>query len=122
MAKKTGSLDDIADLIDDAMDRKRVAVIALCKYYAGKALKEFRVQQGQEKFWTNRTFTAYDTVFSDAIRGQGDEVGWYLAHQIEYGIYLEKKTIKGKIPHALRAVVNALQPKFFEDLKKIYAG
>jgi len=128
MAKPDPS--DLPDIIDNALYRRRASVMALCLQFAGKALKEFRTRQALEEFWDNQTFTAMDSVFSDAIRGQGNDVGWFLAHGVEYGTYLEQwtwtddlKALKdGRISSALRVVMNALQPAFFEKLKRLYAN
>jgi len=128
MAKDTWG--DIADGIDNAFDKRRAQAVAACRYFAGVALREFRVRQAQNEFWTNRTYVARDSVFSDTVKGQGDDVGWFLAHGVEYGKYLErwswtdelKKLNDGRISSALRVIVNALQPRFFARLEKIYAG
>jgi len=127
MAKR--GLGAMLDIIDDALDRRRASATALCLQFAGKALKEFRVRQANQEFWDNQTFAAMDSVFSDAIRGQGNDVGWFLAHGVEYGIYLEqwtwsdelKRLDDGRISSALRVVLSALQPEFFEKLQRIYA-
>jgi len=118
MAKK--SIADLADMIDNAMDKRRARAQALCLYYAGKALKEFRSMQAEKKFWDNKTFTAYNSVFSSTIKGEGDNIGFRLHHGVEYGYYLELAN-DGKNA-ALLSVLEYVQPDFFEDLKRIYAG
>jgi len=122
--------DSLGDIIDNALDRRRAAMQMICAQFAGKALKEFRARQASNEFWTNRTFSARDSVFGDAIRGQGNDVGWFLAHGVEYGPYLEswtwtdelKRLNDGRISSALRVIVNALQPEFFEKVRRLYAG
>jgi len=122
--------DDIGDILDNAMNRRRASVQMICLQFAGKALKEFRTRQARDEFWDNQTFTAMDSVFSDAIKGQGNDVGWFLAHGVEYGVYLERwtwtgelKTLNdGRVSSALRVIVNALQPAFFERIRRLYAG
>jgi len=136
MERSKNTWGDIGDGIDNAFDRRRAQVVAASRYFAGVALREFRLRQAQNEFWTNRTYVARDNVFSDTIKGQGDDVGWFLAHGVEYGVFLEKhgraddftradelKKLKdGRISSALRVIVNALQPRFFERLRQIYAG
>ena len=130
MARSKDTWGDIGDGIDNAYDRRRAEVVMASRYFAGIALREFRFRQAQNEFWTNRTYIARDNVFSDTIKGQGDDVGWFLAHGVEYGTYLERwswtdglKQLKdGRISSALRVIVNGLQPRFFKRLQQLYAG
>ena len=132
MAKDMG--EQFVATVKRNLDDRRPVVVALCRHYAGLALQEFRVRQAQNEFWINRTFTAFGSVFSGLVDGPGNDVGWFLAHGVEYGLYLErwswtdelKRIYIGeegeRISSALRVIVNGLQPKFFSDLQKIYAG
>lgn len=90
---------------------------ALSLEYAARALNDFRRRQAQEEFWKNQTFTAMNTVFSDAFI-TGNVIGWFLAHGIEYGVYLELAN-DGK-NQALRPVVVRFAKQFYEDVEKLY--
>lgn len=100
-----------------AYDRKRAATIALCRYYAGMALAAFWQKQSGNKFWTNRTGVARDTVFGDAFDDK-DVVGWFLAHTQEYGVYLE--LANNRKHAALLPVVLSFYSRFQRDLAKIF--
>jgi hypothetical protein len=114
--------------------RKRVAVLALCLMYAGKILAEFRAQQmtgpgggswidryngrGAGRYWNNQTETAAKTVFSDAFI-DGDDIGFFIAHLVEYGVYLE--LANDRRHEALRPLIEKFYPEFRRDLQAIYA-
>lgn len=101
----------------EILKRRIVATEILCLYYAGLALKNFRTDQDENSFWTDRTRTAHNTVFSNAIK-EPDEFGFFLAHAVEYGIYLE--LANDRKHEALRPTVENLFPAFQKDLKRIW--
>lgn len=103
--------------IENIYEEKIAATIALCEWYAAKALQTFRRFQSFNEFWTNRTNSAYNRVFAENYYIK-DEVGWFIAHAVEYGVYLE---ISNDRKHeALRPIVETLWPDFERDLKRIW--
>jgi len=105
--------------IKSAYDRKRSAAIALCLQYAGLALQAFRQKQASNKFWTNRTKVALDSVFSDAVVTR-EYVGWFLAHTVEYGVYLE--LANNRVHAALLPTVMRFYSRFQRDLEALFAA
>jgi len=103
--------------VQKIFNRKYNAAIALCYEYAGMVLNSFLQQQSRNKYWTNRTYVALDTVFSRVI-AEKDVVGFFLAHSVEYGIHLEMANL-GKHA-ALKRVTMSFLPRFEKDLQEIY--
>jgi hypothetical protein len=101
--------------IEDIYKRKIVVTRLLCKTYAAEAEQLFRRFQTFDTFWTNRTEGAYDNVYGKSYR-DGDSIGWFLAHAVKYGIYLE--LANDRKHEALRPTVMELLPKFMADLKE----
>lgn len=111
--------DDVVRLkreIDNIYDRKKAAIYALCKYYAGLCLQRFRQKQASDKFWHNRTNTAYNTVFSDAELTK-EFCGFFLAHMVEYGIFLE--LANNRKYESLAPTVMSFYSRFERDLEAI---
>jgi len=100
-------------------DDRRAAGIALCLFYAGTAINNFRLKQASNKYWQNQTFTAFDTVFSGVLEEQG-AIGFFLSHLEEYGVYLELANNRKNA--ALLPTVMALYSRFQRDLEKLYAA
>ena len=106
--------------INNAFVRKQTAVYALCLHYSALALQYFRKRQsGRGLYWTNRTHLAADTVFSGAFKEEGEIVGWFMAHTLQYGVYLEKANNEKHA--ALNPIVNHFQPYFMYHMREIYA-
>jgi len=98
--------------------RREVMSIALCRFYAAKVLQKFREDQIADKFWNNQTNTAYNAVFSGDIN-ETDAFGFFIAHAVEYGIYLELANDRQN--EALRPTVEYFRNDFIRDLKEIWA-
>lgn len=98
-------------------ERRIVATIALCEYYAGVAQQTFRERQIANAFWTNRTGVAYNEVFADNFK-EGLEIGFFLAHAVEYGVYLE--LANDRKHESLRPIMFELLPRFEADLRRIW--
>jgi hypothetical protein len=127
-------MTDVARNLDAIFARKRAAAFALCLAYAGQILSEFRVQQlvgpgggswidryngrGTGRYWNNQTETAAKTVFADAFT-DGDDIGFFIAHLVEYGVYLE--LANDRRHEALRPLIEKFYPLFKRDLAAIYA-
>ena len=99
--------------------RRKAALYALCLDYAARALQDFRSEQATDTYWINRTFTAVDTVFSDAFI-DSDTVGWLIAHGVEYGVYLELAN-DGK-HQALRPTINKFVKPFKSAATELMGG
>lgn len=110
-------IDRVTKNVRAIFQRRRAALYALSLFYSAKALNDFRSNQAQDVYWTNRTFTAKDTVFSDAFLSE-DEVGWFIAHAVEYGVYLELAN-DGRY-QALKPTVDKFAKKFLADAKRIF--
>jgi hypothetical protein len=127
------SVENKIDL-DGVFERKKAALYALCLEYAGSVLAEFRARQPVSTFdssflakyssanvgyfWTNRTGTAAAEVFSDAFLGD-DAMGWFLAHGVDYGVYLELANDRRHA--ALQPLVAEFYPKFLSQAQALYA-
>lgn len=105
--------------IEAAFQRKRAAVYALCLHYSALALKYFRAEQERNRFWTNRTGLAKDTVFSGAFKEGQDIIGWFMAHTLQYGVHLE--LANDRKYEALNPVIKVFYPLFRDNLEKLYA-
>ena len=99
------------------INRRKIATIALCQEYASEALQIFQSTQTADVWWNNQTFTAMNTVFSGVISEQ-DVTGWFLAHAVEYGIYLE--LANSRKHEALRPIVMKMYPEFDKALREIW--
>lgn len=69
-------------------ERKVAALYAEAKRLAEEALQEMQTEQANNEFWDNQTRQAMLQLFSDAFL-DADSVGFFLAHGVEYGVYLE---------------------------------
>jgi len=125
---------EVSRNLDIIFARKKAAVLALCLEYAALILEEFRKQQvvgpgggswidrfngqGVGEYWNNQTENAARMVFSDAFMDD-EEVGFYIAHMVEYGVYLE--LANDRRHEALRPLIEEFYPRFRKDLEAIYA-
>lgn len=103
--------------IHSIYNRRRAALFALALRYAGLALQFFRQQQATGKYWENQTNTAMNAMFSDAFIS-GDVVGWFMAHGVQYGVYLE--TANDRQNEAIRPVLAMFSPRFIRDARKLF--
>ena len=111
--------DKVKHNVKSAFERKSAAVYALCLHYSALALQYFRAEQSNNRFWNNQTNIAKDTVFSSAFKDSGDIIGWFMAHSVQYGVYLEKANNEKNA--ALGPVINEFYQRFLVDLRKLYA-
>lgn len=109
--------EEVKNNILSAFERKRIASIALCKYYSALALETFRRYQRNNEYWDNRTNTAYNTVFSESIDKQ-NEIGFLLAHNVEYGVYLE--LANDRKHEAIWPIIRDLDKEFESDLRELW--
>lgn len=114
-----GDIEALKKNIKAIYTRKKKLVLALCLEYAGLALRYFRQVQQSNKFWTNRTNIAKDTVFSGPINSN-DIVGFFLAHTVQYGVYLE--LANNRKYQSLLPVVVRFYSRFIRDLEELFEG
>lgn len=112
-------LKDLKDNIRKIYETRKAQLYALSLFYAAKALNDFRAKQAQNTYWQNQTFTAVDTVFSNAFQSN-NEIGWFIAHAIEYGPYLELANDGQNA--ALRPTVLLFAQPFIKDAQELYKG
>jgi hypothetical protein len=71
------------------------------------------------KYWNNITEQAAARVFTNAFIGNY-EYGWFIAHGIDYGVYL---TLANNRRHdALWPIVKRYAGRYFADVKKLFEG
>lgn len=79
----------VAANVEAIFQKKLATLYALAKRLALECVQEAQQRQlGGNEFWNNETKTAVRTLFGDAFQDDV-AVGFFLAHFIEYGIYLE---------------------------------
>lgn len=98
-------------------ERRAAGVYALSLEYAAIALRYFRQVQSGGGFWTNRTSEALNRMFSNAFRS-GNEVGWFMAHGVDYGVYLELANDRRN--EAIRPTIQRFSGRFFQAVKGLY--
>ena len=69
-------------------DRRVAALYAYANQLAEEALQEMQTEQAGNEYWNNETRQALLRLFSDAFM-EDDAVGFFLAHGVEYGVWLE---------------------------------
>jgi hypothetical protein len=101
----------------ETFERRRAALFALSRFFASEALRKFRSLQYQDSFWQNQTGEAARRVFA---RGFVDDniVGWFIAHGVEYGVYLELAN-NGENA-ALTKITNMFAEDFFRQAQSLY--
>jgi len=98
-------------------ERKRLAIIALCKNYATLVIQDFQNKQANNKYWNNQSGFAKDLMFAQEFE-EGSVVGFFMAHAVEYGPSLELAN-DGKHA-ALRPTMESFLPQFKKDLQTIW--
>lgn len=111
----------VTNNIAKIIELRKVKLFALSLEFAGKAINIFRERQGKtlgtKYIWTNRIGDAEKRMFSNAFI-DGDEIGFFLSHGVEYGIYLE--TANDRQNEAIRPIMLELAPAFFKAVKEIF--
>lgn len=98
--------------------RRRAALYALSLNYAALAIQYFRSQQDRGRFWSNQTFQAKDRMFTDAFEEGDTVVGWFMAHGVSYGPYLE--LANDGVHAAIRPTIKRFAGRFFQDVQRLY--
>ena len=115
-----GVSEEIAEIkknIGGEFVRRLNALYMLCDYYQAKAVQMFREYQAENMFWTNRTSTAYSTVYGGVTKKK-EFVAWGLAHKVEYGVWLEMANDRKH--ESLRPILSVLEPEFMKDARDIF--
>jgi len=103
--------------IEQIFKNKEEMAFALASSYAVTILSTFRSNQAGGMYWNNKTFNAYNEVFSDAFK-DSEGVGFFISHGVTYGKYLEFANNRDHA--ALVPLTNEIAPRFLEDLRKLY--
>ena len=114
-----GDVGRVSRRIRSIYERRRLAVYALSLSYAARALNYFRQNQDNNAYWVNRTYQARDRVFADA-QIEGDIVSWFIAHGVDYGVYLE--LANNRKSEALRPTIVHFFDDFKKDLERLYGA
>ena len=105
-------VDGVKKNISNLYEIRRVKLYALSLSYAQRATKRARAN----KKWTDRTGDAVKRMFSRRI-DDGDDLGFFLSHGVEYGIYLE--LANDRKYEIIRPIIADLADKFYDDAQKI---
>jgi hypothetical protein len=105
-------------------ERQLVALLALSINTAALALNYFRSVQltgtgNAGKFWINQTEAAARQVFAQGFRDSG-AIGWFIAHGIEYGQYLELSN--NRKHEALRPIIRRFYSRYAKAAQAIFKG
>lgn len=103
--------------IEGIFEKRKAAIYAISLNYAAIALTYFKTQQAGDGFWNNQTADAFRKVFTNAFI-EGDVIGWFIAHNVEYGIYLELANDRQN--EALRPVIKRFAGRYFDSVAKLY--
>jgi hypothetical protein len=74
--------------MNQIFDARRVKLVAYCTLLAGLALQSMQEIQIDNGVWQNETSQALLGLFSGVI-DEGEVVGFFVAHMMEYGVFLE---------------------------------
>jgi len=102
--------------------RKIAALEALNRFYAALAIKAFLNLQppkidSQGFYWFNQTSQAAVRMFARAFK-DGMDYGWFIAHGVDYGVYL---TLANDRRHdALLPIAKLFARMYFIDVKKLF--
>jgi hypothetical protein len=122
--KSDNGVAKVIENLNGAMGRRKTAALVICKRYALLSKKLIRQTQGLEQntkgaFWTNRSSEAIKQVYGFAIDDKSnDQIGFGLAHHVEYGVYLE--LAHNRKHAALEKTLKAQVPYFMDDIKKVF--
>ena len=98
--------------------RRRAQIFAISLRYAALAIAYFRSQQAGNRYWVNQTNQAKDRMFTDAFQDD-DVIGWFMAHGVQYGVYLELANDRQN--EAIRPVIQRYAGRFFRDVRSLYS-
>ena len=108
--------------IKNILEKKIAALEALNRYYASLAINYFLQEQKpginrQGRWWFNRTAQAATRMFAEAFK-KSQEIGWFIAHGVDYGIYLTLANDRQN--DALTPIIKRFAGRYINDVKKIF--
>ena len=106
----------VADNIANIYELKKVKLYALSVSYAARAVNMFKSFQDGNVFWDNQTDDALKRMFAKAFI-DGNEIGFFLSHGVEYGIYLELANDRQN--EAIKPIIEILAPQFFREARAL---
>jgi len=99
-------------------EKRKSAIYAYARFYAGKSLEFFLSEQkGGNRWWTNQTSQAVDRFFTRAFRS-GNAIGYLVAHGVDYGV--ELTLANNRKSDAITPVLEKYSDDFISDVKKLY--
>ena len=119
MADTSNGIPEVKSQIAKIVARRKNNLFALCRKYATEAEKYIKDTQtaGDGEWWINQTGEAIKQIIGLTMKSN-DSLGWSVAHQVEYGVYLE---FANNREHAvLLPTIQKYTPQFLEDAKKIW--
>jgi len=111
------SVEQVKQNIFNIYERRKAALYALSLQYAGLAINYFRQQQSNNAYWNNQTNLAKDLMFTDAFI-ENDIIGWFMAHGVEYGPYLELANDGQN--QAIRPIIQRFAGRFIRNAKELF--
>ncbi|MDH4127371.1 MAG: hypothetical protein OEV44_01360 [Spirochaetota bacterium] len=120
-----GSREDanrVKQRISETFKRKQAAVFIVASQYAGLSKEYFDREQNTGignpgRFWVNRTDQAADSFFCIPFV-DGLDVGYRVAHNKDYGVYLE--LANDRKHEAIRPVIKRYKNEFIKSVRSIY--
>ena len=73
----------------------------------------------QGRWWYNQTAQAATRMFARAFR-DGKDYGWFIAHGVDYGVYLTLANDRQN--DALTPIINRFAGRYLNDVKKLFGG
>jgi hypothetical protein len=116
-------IDELKSNLKSIYERKRAAAYAISLEFAQMAWNYFQTQQAARpatpgKYWNNQTAQAAARVFADAFM-DSKTVGWFIAHGVDYGVYLE--LANDREHESLRPIIQRYAGRYLERIKSLYA-
>jgi len=107
--------------IADKMAKNKFTILALAEAHRAAMQEEFLTNQPAQqgavgKYWSNITSDARNRVFSEVI-DQATAVGFFMAHGIDYGVYLELANDRQN--EALRPLIEKYGNLFIQRVRKL---
>jgi hypothetical protein len=119
MADTDNGIPEVKAEITKILARRKNSLFALCRKYATEVEEYIKDTQtaGEGEWWTNQSGEAIKQITGFTMKSD-DYAGWGVAHQVEYGVYLE---LANNRDHAvLLPTIQKYTPQFLADAKKIW--
>jgi hypothetical protein len=103
--------------IEFILEKKEVLVFGVVSKYAALIRNDMKNLQGQDEFWTNRTFQALQGLDTGVYR-TAKEIVLQIIHRVEYASFLEFANDGQNA--IIEPMIQKWVPKIVQDLRKIY--